>query len=58
LFAARWGGLYVMGLILALLAYIPILGFFAPVLLGLSFIHYLLAGLEDQRNAPIEGQSP
>lgn len=56
LFSARWGGLYVMGLVLALLAYIPILGFFAPVLLGVSFIHYLLGALEGQRGAPIEGQ--
>lgn len=56
LFSQRWGGLYVMGLILALAAYIPLLGFFAPVLLGLSFIHYLLAALEEQRNAPIEGR--
>jgi CysZ protein len=56
LFAERWGGLYVMGLILALFAYIPILGFFAPVLLGLSFIHYLLAALEERRGAPLEGQ--
>jgi hypothetical protein len=44
-----------MGLILALLAYIPILGFFAPVLLGVSFIHYLLAALQEERSAPIEG---
>jgi CysZ protein len=57
IFAARWGGLYVMGLILALAAYIPLLGFFAPVLLGLSFIHYLLAALEDERSAPIEAGS-
>ena len=55
LFSRQGGGLYVMGLILALLAYIPILGFFAPVLLGVSFIHYLLAALQDERSAPIEG---
>jgi hypothetical protein len=58
MFSLRWGGLYVMGLVLALLAYIPILGFFAPVLLGVSFIHYLLGALEEQRAAPIEGQEP
>lgn len=57
LFAARWGGLYAMGLILALAAYIPLLGFFAPVLLGLSFIHYLLSALQDERVAPIEGSA-
>jgi len=56
-FAANGGGLYLMGLILALTAYIPILGFFAPVLLGLSFIHYLLAALQARREAPIEAQS-
>jgi CysZ protein len=56
LFSKRWGGLYVMGLILALAAYIPLLGFFAPVLLGLSFIHYLLAALQEQREAPLEGK--
>jgi hypothetical protein len=56
LFSRRWGGLYVMGLILAVAAYIPLLGFFAPVLLGLSFIHYLLAALEEERSAPIEGK--
>jgi hypothetical protein len=53
----RWGGLYVMGLVLAILAYIPILGFFAPVLLGVSFIHYLLGALEAERNAPIESKA-
>lgn len=58
LFSKRWGGLYVMGLVLALAAYIPLLGFFAPVLLGLSFIHYLLAALEDERGAPIDGSVP
>lgn len=56
-FAANSGGLYLMGLILALAAYIPILGFFAPVLLGLSFIHYLLAALQARREAPIEAKS-
>ncbi|MGH8688847.1 MAG: EI24 domain-containing protein [Burkholderiales bacterium] len=54
--AARRGALYVMGLVLALAAYVPLLGFFAPVLLGLAFIHYLLAALKERREAPIEGQ--
>jgi hypothetical protein len=43
-----------MGLILALAAYIPLIGFFAPVLLGLAFIHYLLWALKAQRAAPID----
>jgi CysZ protein len=57
-FAGRRGALYVMGLILALAAYVPLLGFFAPVLLGLSFIHYLLGALQARRTAPIEAGAP
>jgi len=45
------GSLYLLGLILALAAYIPLLGFFAPVLLGLSFVHYLLTALQARREA-------
>lgn len=43
------GSLYLLGLILALVAYIPLLGFFAPVVLGLGFVHYLLGALQAQR---------
>jgi CysZ protein len=43
------GALYLLGVILALAAFIPILGFFVPVLLGLSFVHYLLSALQVQR---------
>jgi hypothetical protein len=49
IFRARRGALYVMGLLLALMAYVPILGFFAPVLVGLAFIHYLLGALAAER---------
>jgi hypothetical protein len=49
------GALYLLGLALALLAYVPIVGFFGPVLFGLAFIHYLLGLLEARRAAPIEG---
>jgi hypothetical protein len=55
-FAARRGTLYLLGVVLALMAYVPFVGFFAPVLFGLSFIHYLLAALKLHREAPIEGQ--
>jgi hypothetical protein len=55
-FAGRRLTLYVLGLVLALLAYVPIVGWFAPVLFGLSFIHYLLAALRIHREAPIEGR--
>jgi len=48
-FASRRGTLYLMGFLLALVAYVPIIGFFAPVLFGLAFIHYLLAALHNER---------
>jgi hypothetical protein len=49
LFRERRGALYVLGLLLGLSAYVPIVGFFAPVVFGLAFIHYLLAALEKRR---------
>jgi hypothetical protein len=54
--AGRRVTLYFLGVVLALLAYVPFLGFFAPVFFGLSFIHYLLAALREHRDAPIAGQ--
>ena len=48
-FAGRRGSMYLLGLVLALMAYIPLVGFFAPVLFGLSFIHYLLGELQALR---------
>src|SRR5207237_7576585 len=42
IFRARRGALYLLGVLLALVAYVPLVGFFAPVLFGLAFIHYLL----------------
>ncbi|HEX7052423.1 MAG TPA: EI24 domain-containing protein [Burkholderiales bacterium] len=45
LFRTRRGGLYALGALLALAAYVPVAGFFAPVLFGLAFIHYLLGAL-------------
>ena len=55
IFARRRVTLYVLGVVLALLAYVPVVGFFAPVLFGLTFIHYLLGELKALRGAPIEG---
>lgn len=49
LFRTRRGGLYALGALLALVAYVPILGFFAPVLFSLAFIHYLLSALAAER---------
>jgi len=57
-FAGRRPNLYLLGLVLALMAYIPLVGFFAPVLFGLSFIHYLLAALQAHRAAPGEVRVP
>lgn len=52
-FRRRRGGLYLLGLLLAIVVYVPILGFFAPVLFGLGFIRYLLGALQDLREQPI-----
>ncbi len=57
LFGAQRGTLYLLGVVLALVAYVPVVGFFAPVLFGLSFIHYLLAALKVHRETPIEGRA-
>jgi len=56
IFAARRGALFVLGATLALLAYVPLVGFVAPVLFGLAFIHLLLEELQALREAPIEGE--
>ena len=57
IFASRRGTLFIMGAILALLAYVPFVGFVAPVLFGLAFIHLLLGELEALRQVPIEGEA-
>ncbi len=49
IFRAHRGHLYVLGLLLALLAYVPVIGFVAPVLFGLAFIRYLLGALAQHR---------
>lgn len=54
-FSRRRAAMYLLGVVLALVAYIPVIGLFAPVLFGLAFIHYLLAELEALRSTPIEG---
>ncbi len=57
IFAAHRGLLYLLGFVLALAAFVPLLGFFAPVLFGLAFIHFLLEQLQARRQAPIEGEA-
>ena len=57
IFASRRKALYGLGVVLALLAYVPLVGFVAPVLFGLAFIHLLLGELQTLRQAPIEGEA-
>ena len=49
IFRERRAGLYLLGLQLALAAYVPVLGFIAPVVFALAFIHYLLGALQAAR---------
>ena len=49
LFRERRGGLYSLGLLLALAGYIPFLNLLAPVIFGLAFIRYLLGALIELR---------
>ncbi len=51
IFRERRAHLYLLGVLLALLAYVPLLGFAAPVLFGLTFIRYLLGALAELRAA-------
>jgi len=52
LFRERRGALLLLGLLLALLAYVPFVGFIAPVVFGLAFIRYLLGALQEIRAGP------
>ena len=47
-YAHRWP-LFVLGLILAVLAHVPLLGMLVPVLSALAYIHYCLQALRDLR---------
>lgn len=49
IFRERRGGLYVLGFLLALLAYVPFVGFLGPVVFGLAFIRFLLGALIELR---------
>ncbi len=51
IFSGKRAGLYVLGLLLALAAYVPFVGFIAPVVFSLAFIRYLLGALEELRRA-------
>lgn len=49
------GELFLLGVALALVGHIPLVGFFMPVYGGLVFIHYGLERLRELRSEPIEG---
>jgi hypothetical protein len=51
------GELYLLGVALALIGHVPLVGFVMPVYGGLAFIHYGLARLGEQRSEPIEGEA-
>lgn len=51
IFRERRATLYLLGAALALIAYVPLAGFVAPVVAGLAFIHYLLGGLAATRGS-------
>jgi hypothetical protein len=48
-FRERRGPLLMLGFLLALVAYVPFVGFLGPVVFGLAFIRYLLGALESIR---------
>jgi CysZ protein len=45
--------LFLLGIVLAFVGLIPLLGFFAPIYGGLAFIHYCLARLAQLRDEPV-----
>ncbi len=52
IFSSRRGSLYSLGVTLALVAYVPVIGFFAPMLFALAFIHLGLSSLAELRGEP------
>jgi hypothetical protein len=55
IFRERRAALYLLGLLMAIAAYVPVVGFFVPAIFALAFIHYLLGALAERRQlkAPI-----
>jgi hypothetical protein len=54
LFRERFGALYLLGFLLGLAAYVPVVGFVAPAVFALACVRYLLGALERLRlRAPI-----
>jgi CysZ protein len=53
IFSERRGGMYLLGLLMAISAYVPLAGFAAPVVFGLAYIRYLLGALQEIRRAQV-----
>jgi CysZ protein len=51
------GEMFLLGVALALIGHIPLLGLFMPVYGGLAFIHYGLERLRELRSDPIDGSA-
>jgi CysZ protein len=49
IFGRKRAGIYLLGVLFALAAYVPFVGFVAPVVFSLAFIRYLLGALHDAR---------
>jgi CysZ protein len=57
LIAQHRGEMFLLGVALALIGHLPLIGLAMPVYGGLVFIHYCLARLAEWRSAPIEGSA-
>jgi len=49
------GELFLLGVALALIGHVPVLGLFMPVYGGLAFVHFGLSRLGELRSEPIQG---
>jgi len=55
--ARNRGELFLLGVALAIVGHLPLVGLAMPVYGGLVFIHYCLARLDEARSQPIEGSA-
>jgi uncharacterized protein involved in cysteine biosynthesis len=53
LFKRHGKSLYLLGIVLALIAHVPVIGFLVPVVAGLAFIHFCLERLAELRRSPV-----
>jgi hypothetical protein len=56
IFRTHRSDFFLLGIIVAVLGYVPVFGLFVPVFGALAFIHYGLHRLQGLRQQPIEGQ--